>query len=711
MVILLSRPRDVSPFIHAVTKHADLEKDALGFYPESVYRQFAAQGKLIVAVEGDQYVGHLLFGAVAPHARVLQTHVRTRYRGKGVGRMLIEHLVQKAEEWNYISLTARVASELHANQFYTKLGFRLARTTPGGSARRRVINVMVRELDTNTLFRSSQSTAADLGLVEHLPARTPLYVLDLNVMFDVVRSRANADDAGRVMKAAFNNLIRLAVTGEFIEELRRHSQQPDPVLAFALTLPVLAQPIEADILPMLSTLQHRIFPARAAQGQLTVQDKSDLVHLATAIVHKAAGFVTGEKAILEARDFLKEQYGLDVIAAAELAALSEESVGDLSLHRAVTLEDIELTSRAPEYADQAKLIDLFSRAGVAGQLMNELSGGLSARSDEQRLVFAGSEPIAFAVYIAPRHSSVQAFVCADEDSPAVETALDHLFDHICRMSSRDRPAHVRLRLLQGHSKTLSVALSHGFRTSVDQSANEPTLYKVCVGKCVTATNWSSVRSSLEYLCGLVLPEHIPAWKSRKDAVGIITPAGNRITVTLEDLETLLSPVLFLFPERPTSIVPIRARFAADLFGNPVQPPLLHSPEAMFLRERVYFSDPRTSPLLKRGTSIFFYESGKDRGRSSLIAAARVTRTDLLAKEGVISGLLRRGVLSEEKIRRMGRSRFSAATIFDNIFHFRAPVSRKRLEELGFKDPANLITTRSFSDKLFEAVVDEGNPSV
>jgi hypothetical protein len=270
---------------------------------------------------------------------------------------------------------------------------------------------------------------------------------------------------------------------------------------------------------------------------------------------------------------------------------------------------------------------------------------------------------------------------------------------------------VRLRLIQGHSKTASVALSHGFRTSADQSGHEQTLYKVCVGKCVTAGNWRSVRDGLQNACGLVLPEKVPTWAKFNDAVEIITPAGNLIAVTLFDLETLLFPILLLIPGRPSSIVPIRARFAADLFGGSSQLQLLHSPEAAFLRERVYFSDPKTSPLLQKGRSIFFYESGKENGRSSIIAAARVVRTDLIVKEGVISEVLRRGVLSEQKIKRIGRSRFSAATIFDNIFHFRTPITRKRLEVLGFKDPANHITTRAFSDEFFEATIQEGSPSV
>src|SRR5262249_15476578 len=150
------------------------------------------------------------------------------------------------------------------------LGFIQVRTTPGGFTRKRLINVMVRELDTTTLFKKSRSSVAtDLGLVEHLPTRTPQYVLDLNVIFDMIRNRRKAEDAGRAMTAACNSLVVRAVTGECTAQLRRQSQYPARLLSFAVKLPMLPQPLEAGVLSMLNSLQRRIFPARAGEGQLS----------------------------------------------------------------------------------------------------------------------------------------------------------------------------------------------------------------------------------------------------------------------------------------------------------------------------------------------------------------------------------------------------------------------------------------------------------
>ena len=107
----------------------------------------------------------------------------------------------------------------------------------------------------------------------------------------------------------YRPLVRVAVSEEFVQELRRTSipNTADPLLALALELPRLSPPcktVQDKIVEELATL---VFPHRGEHSALTIQDCSDLVHLATAIHHKAAGFVTGEKSILRARENLRQR--------------------------------------------------------------------------------------------------------------------------------------------------------------------------------------------------------------------------------------------------------------------------------------------------------------------------------------------------------------------------------------------------------------------
>jgi hypothetical protein len=302
-------------------------------------------------------------------------------------------------------------------------------------------------------------------------------------------------------------------------------------------------------------------------------------------------------------------------------------------------------------------------------------------------------------------------ICADEDHPAIEASLDHIFDIICRWGSRSNPALVRMKLPIGQPKTAAVAVTHGFRTTADQPNATHILQKVCLGRCLTKANWDLTRGQLKSLAGLILPITIPEYRDPTQSIEITAPSGEIVSIALEDLETLLSPVLVMLPGRSGAIVPIRAKFAADLLGSSPQLSLIECHEARFLKERIYFSDPRTFPILQHGTPILFYESGKGLGRRSVIAAARVVRTELVSKESAVREFLNRGVLEERTVKRIGKSALVAATTFDNLMIFARPVSLGRLRQLGFDDPAQLVTARSISEKIFTSVLAEGEPSV
>lgn len=96
------------------------------------------------------------------------------------------------------------------------------------------------------------------------------------------------------------------VTEEFTNELRRTGTAgPDPILEFALQLPTLPVPPNGVNEAMLEELASIIFPERAKAGTLTVQDRSDLIHLAIAAHHKIAAFVTAEDALVQASGQIK----------------------------------------------------------------------------------------------------------------------------------------------------------------------------------------------------------------------------------------------------------------------------------------------------------------------------------------------------------------------------------------------------------------------
>jgi GNAT superfamily N-acetyltransferase len=717
-VEILSKPDDVAPFVEDAQKSADTDKQALGFLPDQAFKQATDQGKLLIAAIRDNhdrsYGGHLLHGGVFPYAKIFQVFTLPQYRRHGIGRRLVEAIVRRAESLQFMSVAAQVADDLGANNFWEHLGFELVRTKPGGRTTGRQINVRIRELSTPKLFGLETVPAAsspeDLKLIARLFDVSPMYVLDLNILFDLVKKRANFNEVGRIIRASFNNLVRLAVTDEFIAELERTSVQAptDPILDFALKLPRLQKPPSGLLAQINGDLGKLIFPSQVSAGTLRQQDRSDLMHLSTAIFHEAAGFVTGEKAILRARAGLQAKYSIDVVGAQEFSETVEpvESIETTEIQ--ALSEGQTLKGRLIHAEDQHPVQDFLERMMCPRQLVQDAMRNEIGRPHRKMIVTCDKEVVAFGSWDIPSavRPHLQVFVCVDEDHSAVTLGADFVLDSATRESLYDHPTQLSLRLLPGHVTTRRLAISHGFRPAVNESSNT-SLQKIALGQIVTVNNWASVRQQLKTGMELELPDAIPPFRSVDQTIAVKGPTGHVVDLPLLELETLLSPTLFLLPARAGAIVPIRRVYAADLIGGGKQLSLLAGPEAVLLRERVYFSHPRTAGVLRKGTPVLFYESARKGGSASATAVARIIRVEMVSKDSANHELFRRGVLNRHTLKNISLTDTVVATTIDNIMTFSDPVPLQRLRALGAIDGANLVTARSLRADQLVQIVEEG----
>lgn len=721
---VLSQPADVEEYVEIVRAKADTDKDALGFLPERVYGEAAELGRLFVAVTSvsqPRYAGHLLFGGVFPAGRIFQIFIDPAFRGSGIGKMLITKLVGLMEAGNYLSLSAKVASDLkEANHFWEKMGFVTVRTKPGGATRGRLINIRSRDLETPSLLSLMRQTPAgemaSLRLTERYAKLSPLYLIDLNVLFDVIKKRVRSEEAGIVFRAGLQNLVQIAISEEFIDELKRNSNptQVDPVLQLSLTMPRLPHPSEKQIKLLQQELGTIIFPERTRSNKLTEQDKSDLRHLVTAIHHQASGFITSEKAILRARSALLTNYAIDVIGVGEFAArtaLQPPQAQSEPLAAQCSNTSIRIIDLKPNETERVQQF-LESTFVPPDQIRNAMHPQSLGRSKCWTAVEADGNFIALGCWeVTPGPGRrTDMLLAADEDHPASEAALDYLIDRIVKDSSRGGTVLIQMDEPPGHSKARKVAISHGFRAPEGQRSSVNSLQKLSLGKIVTPGNWDDVRHQLRTHAGVELPVSPPIYKDPDHPYRMKCPAGYEMDIPLMELEALLSPSLFLMPGRKGVVTPIKRGYAEDLLGTSDQFSLLASPEAKMLKERAYFSSPQTARLFQRGTPVIFYESGRDgKGRKAAIAIARVTSSTISLKSEVPQGHSRRGVLSPDMLNELGRSEQTVTTIIDNIMPFQKPIPFARLLELGCADRAGLVTSRSINADQLLAAAKEGFP--
>jgi L-amino acid N-acyltransferase YncA len=237
MFSVVSGYLNTRPYIDAVQLAADQDRDALGFFPASVFAEFGKKDRLYVLLliteHRSAYAGHVLFDCQYPRAVVRQIYVAPETRSQGGARALLQKLKDDLTELGFTSIYARVAADLSiTNAFWEKQGFRVQRVDPGGTTRNRTIFVRCHELQSRQLFPSSGVDQNNpLGLKRGADTELPLYLVDLNVLYDLGPRRLRHAEATALFAAERMNFCRLAISTELGEELRRSASpgRTDPM--------------------------------------------------------------------------------------------------------------------------------------------------------------------------------------------------------------------------------------------------------------------------------------------------------------------------------------------------------------------------------------------------------------------------------------------------------------------------------------------------
>jgi GNAT superfamily N-acetyltransferase len=710
-IAILERYADIAPFVPHAVASADSDKNALGFFPGKVFSEFAQKEELLIAIEvrpaGPTYVGHLLYDARLPRAKVLQIFVAREMRKGGIAKMLLDRLKEHLTEHMFISVYASVAEDLvDANSFWHRNGFYVQRARAGGKTRGRTILVRCHELDSPQLFAKSGISASNpLGLDVGLQGEKPIYLLDLNVLFDLGPRRARNESALDLFRAERHGSCQLALSSELRDELTRTAKSAphsDPMHAWAAIFITFPVPTGLDE-SLLRELGNLVFYKRAQHGNLTHNDLSDLKHLATAIHHRLAGFITNDSAVLDAAGALATRYGIHVTSPLAFQGPDEMALPDESFETQ-NVQTLSLSALTQE--DEAELRSFLLRVGVSDHDVMTTWGAVDSnrRACARWAVWSNEELVGYLA--CPSHvvgSATVGRIAVDETSPlsrgAALVLLTKLLDH----ASEAAPESVRLELPPRQAAVREIASLLGFARSDDGTV----LSKLVFNRIVTVDNWERCRNELLTACQLRLPDRAPPVKSVDQQIELFRSDGNRVFIPLMALESHLSPALFCLPGRQAVITPIQRIFAERLLAHSGQGSLLPRARASLYAEKHYVSAERTLKFFARGTVILFYESSKDHGASAVVAVARVQRAYLKPSDTIDRGDLDPSVLDFGTLGAIGNSKSKTVTAFDNVMLLPTKVPLSTLKQLGCGDANQLISTRPISAEQLRQILLQG----
>lgn len=717
---ILIGPNEVGEFVSSCQKAADTERVALGFLPEGVYQNAADQGKLLVAVSLDgHYLGHLMFGGVFPHAKVMQTYCLSEYRHLGIGKKLIQKLIKWAEERGYLNISARVAADLDvANSFYESVGFQTVRTGQGGKVRNRTILTKVLDLDTPSLLDlmgdRRRAGSDHLGLSATFSNQTAVYAIDLNVLFDISKKRVREREAKEVLKAALNHQFHVALTEEFPTELLRTSygRSGDFMLDLCKLFSILPTPKSKKDKGRLDDLQLSIlkivFPDRYHKGVLSKQDLSDASHLALCIINDAKGFITSEKAILRARDRLLEDFRLDILSVTDFADNLE--YGENKDHGVRVY-----SSGSPDIAflDSSKLSaelleEFLENLHLPQDLKSQFWDGINGvKGSYSRAAMDGENLVAVVNWIVERSPRLNAslLIVSDEASTNVKSIVDGLLGDLCNKLSQSGPVKIKLEMSPGQPKTREMALSLGFRPDDYTKLYGTIFHKISFGGCVTKDTWGQFRSDLITIAGIKLPEKMPSFQGDEQEIDWYDNQGELRSITLTELENLLSPLILLLPGRDGVILPLKRGYADDLLATSDQLSLLGAHAASIRTSRVYYCKPNKT--IKPGLVAVFYESSNGGGRGAAVAIAKISQVRKLSPVQIAVETNSLGVLDHSELGRIGSTERKLTILCSNIAKFNNIVRYKKLVELGCDNRARFVTSTAIGYRALLGVISEG----
>lgn len=182
-----------SPYCEQVIELCDANRSNLGFLARGAIRDAAEDGHVLAFVDSHQVRGYALYRTRVRTHDVSLTHlcIDEAYRGSGIARKLVEHIVEQHPHSKGIRVLCR--KDYSAHHMWPKLGFEHCGEKPGRGHDQLPLVIWWRQISV-TLF-DAKLDALDSRIV---------VALDTNIMIDILDQREYDES--------------LALTADWIEE-------------------------------------------------------------------------------------------------------------------------------------------------------------------------------------------------------------------------------------------------------------------------------------------------------------------------------------------------------------------------------------------------------------------------------------------------------------------------------------------------------------
>ena len=368
--------------------------DTLGYMPKGGFIDHAEKKRILVAITlEERCVGYLMYRVSSSNeATIVHLCVDKVFRCKFIAKQLVDQLLASTKNLYGIKLACR--DDYKLDKMWASFGFIAQNERPGRSKDGKLL--------TDWYLSHGHQNLLTILTQKEIGSKLSC-AIDANVFYDLIDETGDREDSRCLMADWLQSEVELCLTDEIDNEISR-----DENLERKKVLRKRAQQFKR----LLHHNQEKFAEVsdslkQGYPGDLTVNDESDIRHLARAIASDAKFFITRDEELLEKEIAIHDSYGLTVLRPSDLVVRLDE------LRRALEYQPVRLAGTAIERklvqsGQQKLLIETFLSHATGERKVDfqkSLRGFVSNPSMYQCCVaWENQKPVALFVYEAKENS-------------------------------------------------------------------------------------------------------------------------------------------------------------------------------------------------------------------------------------------------------------------------------------------------------------------
>jgi ribosomal protein S18 acetylase RimI-like enzyme len=374
-----------SPHLEAVKRLGRAHSDTLGFLPAGAFDDYASERHIIVALNGSDCCGYVLYRVVRDRVIVAHFCVASEARKQGVARAMLNYLTNATKKHRGIFLSCR--RDYEASKTWPRLGFHPVGEMPGRAADGSELVRWALDYGHPDLF----SGVDELGALDA--------AIDSNVFVDLVDHRTEETEGLRAHW--LKPLVSLCYTAELLTEFNRNADPATRKKRAAEIQQFKMLRCSHEAYRNAEQLLAPLFPTLDSD-----QDESDFRQLVRALAAEADAFVTRDSGILDRAEEIFKACGLSVVRPAELIGRIDTIEHEREYQRSFVAGTRQVQIQRISAVDDALIACVQVHGEQPRKLLAEMNRCLADPQRYQCHKMTGSDGATLAVYVVERDSEI-----------------------------------------------------------------------------------------------------------------------------------------------------------------------------------------------------------------------------------------------------------------------------------------------------------------